>query len=150
MSESDLWEQRHEHWLDRLHNHWIREHLREGQCFSRVRWFAPPGKRWDEWKGRFVPCEHDDARWFLISETVADRETMPTGEEFIEIIEIVETRTSGKLALYRQWMVDPDGTEVALSWVPKRSKVHMRIEHVLRAVLNRCEYDRCDPPERRR
>jgi hypothetical protein len=70
------------------------------------------------------------------------RENTSTGQEFIEVVEIIPAATVGQIAVYRQWMVDPDGIEITdLSWVRKRSKVQMRAEHALRGVLNRCEYD---------
>jgi hypothetical protein len=151
MSESDydaetkqILKERDEHWLDRLHNHWVRHHLRTGQCFSRVRMF--------EWRR---DDDRDCVRWHLIGvdDALLDRESRKhggpfvrentsTGREFIEVVEITTTTTVGPLAVYRQWMVDPDGVEITdLSWVRKRSKVQMRAEHVLRGVLNRGEYD---------
>jgi hypothetical protein len=34
------------------------------------------------------------------------------GIEFIEVIELVESNTLGLIALYRQWIVDPDGANL--------------------------------------
>ena len=48
-------EERQEHWLDRLHNHWVRQHLWAGQLFSRVRMF--------EWRR---DDDRDCVRWHLI------------------------------------------------------------------------------------
>ena len=111
--------------------------LAEGQRFSRIRRMVPASER-QEW--RDDPIEDIDGNpiegWFLVSNNDADG-TESAGLEVIEVIEIVETRTRGKLALYRQWMVDPDGAEMeSPSWVPRRSKVRMRFESVLRGTLN--------------
>jgi hypothetical protein len=137
-------EDRHEHWLDRPRNHWVRRHLFAGQLFSRERMF--------EWRR---DDDRDCLRWHPIGvdDALLDRESRKhggpfvrentsTGREFIEVVEIAATTTVGPIAVYRQWMVGPDGVEVIdLSWVRKRSKVQMRAEHVLRGILNRGEYD---------
>jgi hypothetical protein len=96
--------------------------LAERQRFVRARAFAA-GENGDRW-------------WFPSEE----REPIANGREFVEVVELVPTKTAGKVALYRQWIVDPDGVEVDVPWVSKRSKLHMRAEPVLRGTLNRCGY----------
>ena len=38
------------------------------------------------------------------------------GLEVIEVLEAVNTATFGDIVFYRQWLVDPDGNEVMVSW----------------------------------
>jgi hypothetical protein len=92
--------------------------IREGERFERTREFA---------------AGEDGAKWWFAS---WDRKPTALGGEFIEVVELVETRALGKVAIYRQWTEDPDGNEVTAPWVSKRSKVQMRAESRLRQVLN--------------
>jgi hypothetical protein len=101
-------------------DHWIRD-LREGQRFTRPREFGH-GRHGDKW-------------WF--SSDYTGIAPVATGQEIIEVVEIIQSRTKGKIALHRRWIVDPDGVEMTkLSWVPKRSRVRMGVESALRGALN--------------
>jgi hypothetical protein len=61
--------------------------------------------------------------------------TVADGKEFVEVVEVVHTDAVGKLALYRQWVEDPDGTEVTVQWAKKRKQIAFRVEHRLRGTL---------------
>ena len=80
--------------------------LRPGQ-FSRVR--------------RFKPAEYGIMKWWLMS--LGDKSVPPArGTEFIEIEEIVPTSIMGNLVIFRQWIVDPDGREIASKFTPNASR----------------------------
>jgi hypothetical protein len=55
------------------------------------------------------------------------------GREFIEVIEIVESRTLGKLAIYRTWLVAPDGEVSKHPWSATKA---VRPESRLRQKIN--------------
>jgi hypothetical protein len=123
--------------------------LREGQCFSRVRYLVPEGDRSDDWQE--APCKRGDECWVVVSADDLDAEDASVGQEFIEIIEIVETRTRGQLALYRQWIIDPNGDEVmSRSWVPRRSQLRKQFVSTLKGTLNHGDYRECGRSRRSR
>jgi hypothetical protein len=66
----------------------------------------------------------------------------PTGEghEFIELVEFVESNALRKIAIYQQWITDPDGAECTAPWAPKCSKLLLRAESRLRGTLNSGRY----------
>jgi hypothetical protein len=106
-----------------------------GQRFSRQRFFKP--------------AEHGRNKWWLVGvleSPLIDAKT--SGTEFIEIIDIAHGAT-GALAVYRQWIVDPDGDEVTVRWAPKREEKRMRYERNLRsslAAMHFCEGSGRQPP----
>jgi hypothetical protein len=110
-----------------------REHiwsLVEGQLFKRARKFWWARDKW--WLGEHPPM---DIEWAV----EAGREppcTCADGQERIEVVEIAETRALGLVAVYRQWVTNPDGDDVALPWTPTRSKLLLRAESRLRGTLN--------------
>jgi hypothetical protein len=58
-----------------------------------------------------------------------------SGTEVVEVVEVVETKTVGKVVIFRQWVTDPDGAECLADLVPRRSGVAMRSEYSMRQSL---------------
>ena len=70
--------------------------LTEGQTFGRERGFRRPDHGYQ-----------GEMNWWIVS--VQGHGATAHGAEFLYIEEIVDTATVGPVALYRQWVVDPDG-----------------------------------------
>jgi hypothetical protein len=105
--------------------------LAEGERYSRPGEFVYGRGRW--WLGDHSPeSEGPQAHpW-----------PPANGREFIEVIEIVASGTLGKIAIYRQWIIDPDGGDCTAPWAPRRSKMLLRRESTLRSTLNGGDYYR--------
>ena len=68
------------------------------------------------------------------------------GAEVVEVIEVVATDTTGALAIYRQWLIDPDGVEVVNPWIkPSRKRLLFRAEAKLRGSLNAMRFKAARP-----
>ena len=66
-----------------------------------------------------------------------DFEATAWGSAVIEIVEVVKSRTAGELAIYRRWLVDPEGNEVRFM---KRKKLLFRAEPRLRGSMNQMDF----------
>jgi hypothetical protein len=55
------------------------------------------------------------------------------GREYLGVVEVVHTATLGRLVLFCEWWVDPDGNEIEPSkdWIPDRKQVDIRAESSL-------------------
>jgi hypothetical protein len=84
-----------------------------GQTFSRQRGFRRPdpgSKRW----------------WMVGVQNLNGDNIAAYGTEYIVIDEIVHTTVVGDVAIYRQWVVDPDGADVENQWTPRRDQCAFR------------------------
>ncbi len=62
------------------------------------------------------------------------------GWECLEVVEIVNTATFGRMVIYREWWVDPDGNEVepTKDWIPGKSTAAIRAERsLLRSIAHK-------------
>jgi hypothetical protein len=120
--------------------------LAEGERFSRPREFTKvQGPMRDEC-GEVIDDSVTVDEWWLgrPSPYKSDRRVIAVaeGREFIEVVEIVASGTLGKIAIYRQWITDPDGGDCTAPWAPRRSKMLLRRESTLRSTLNGGDYYR--------
>jgi hypothetical protein len=83
----------------------------------------------------FKPADGGFSRWSLMGVTADASEAAGRGIEVVEVIEIVETKTLGKVVIFRQWVTDPDGAECLADFVPRRTDVAIRSEFSLRQSL---------------
>jgi hypothetical protein len=100
------------------------KHLNAGDTFRRKRGFRRP------------PEGYSQAWWTPNSLDPATHE----GFEYLEIVEIVITATFGRVTIYREWWLDPDGNVVAVTkdWIPDPRKAAIRAERsLLRSIA--CE-----------
>lgn len=95
--------------------------LSDGQRFARTQQFGRSKK----------------GQWWVASTTTAPT---ASGQDMVQIVEIVPTVSMGVLALYRRWLIGPDGDEVAVPWRKPRSKLQMMHEPSLRGTLNRSRF----------
>jgi hypothetical protein len=112
--------------------------LRPGQRYGRVRGFRLADKSgWADPQDAVTA-----AKWWVM--WASRTESAPAhGREVIEIVEVVETETVGLLALYRQWLIDPDGHAVDSAWVkPRRKDLLFRAEVTLRGTMSRMGFKR--------
>jgi hypothetical protein len=99
--------------------------LHVGNVFSRKRGFCRP------------PEGYDQKAWWTPN---AMRPVTAEGAEYLEIIEIVQTKTFGRMVIYRQWWLDPDGHEVAATqnWIPRKQDADIRAErNLLRSIASK-------------
>jgi hypothetical protein len=100
--------------------------LQAGQTFSRQRGFRRPA--------------HASNRWWIIGvQNLNGEKITGYGTEYITIDEIVETDTLGAIAIYRQWVVDPDGADVGNHWTPRRDQCAFRPLASLLAAIRTME-----------
>jgi hypothetical protein len=99
----------------------LRTPLQAGQRFIRQRLFKPASSGF--------------SRWWLMGVTADAAEATGSGIEVVEVVEVVETNTLGKVAMFRQWVTDPDGAECRADLVPRRAEVGMRSEYSMRQSL---------------
>jgi hypothetical protein len=100
------------------------EHLNVGDVFRRKRGFRRP------------PDGYPQDAWWSSSLNPAIAE----GWECLEVVEIVTTATFGRLAIYREWWIDPDGKEVTptQSWIPDKGTAATRAErNMLRSLAQK-------------
>lgn len=101
------------------------EHLNAGDIFRRKRGFRRP------------PDGYDQDAWGSsnsLNPATAD------GWEYCEVVEIVNTTTFGRMVIYREWWVDPDGSEVAATkdWIPNKAEADIRAERsLLRSIASK-------------
>jgi hypothetical protein len=139
--------------------------LRPGQRYERKRGFRRATRRkhidearaylatCDRWEKGFIEAEiagleaeerelEQAPRWWVTGVTRTG--SAPAhGLEVIEIVETVDTATVGRLVLYRQWVLDPDGNEVGSLWVKCRRKTLLfRGETKLRSSLRQMGFER--------
>jgi hypothetical protein len=90
-----------------------------GDVFRRKRGFRRPPEGYAQ-----------DAWWTASSLNPATAE----GWEYLGVIEVVNTATLGRLILFCEWWVDPDGNKVepTQDWIPDRRHVDIRAESSLR------------------
>jgi hypothetical protein len=84
----------------------------------------------------FKPADYGHAKWWITG--VTSRAATASGTECIQVQEIVSTRTAGDVAIYRHWIVDPDGAEVRGTSTfpqPQRSELQLRTARSLLAGL---------------
>lgn len=68
----------------------------------------------------FKPAEYGASRWWLLS--LSQDGATAQGVEIIEIEEIVETVTLGRLAIFRRWITDPNGQSSPASTFPNAAR----------------------------
>lgn len=92
--------------------------LHVGNVFRRKRGFCRP------------PEGYDQKAWWTPNSM---RPVTAEGAEYLEIIEIVQTKTLGRMVISRAWWIDPDGSEVAANkhWIPDKSTADIRAERNL-------------------
>jgi hypothetical protein len=73
--------------------------------------------------------------------TTDPTEAAGNGTEVVEVVEIVETKTLGKVVMFRQWVTDPDGAECLADLVPRRADVAMRSEFSMRRSLGAMRFE---------
>jgi hypothetical protein len=100
--------------------------LNAGDTFRRKYGFVRP----------YPGYRRQDIWWSATSNRPATAE----GWAYLEIIEVVDTVTFGRLAIVREWWIDPDGNEVepTQDWIPDKEKADIR-EHrnVLRSITSK-------------
>jgi hypothetical protein len=122
-------------------NH-IWDRLEAGQRFSRVRGFRLADK--SDFPDDGGPTYA--GKWWLVGPTHTMLVTA-RGLELVEIVETVPTETVGALALYRQWLIDPEGREIDSPWFgPRRRTLLYRPEVRLRGSLNQMGFMRDQRP----
>jgi hypothetical protein len=91
------------------------------KLYGRQRGFGrgPRGHRW--W---MAPANHDGVFW--AGRDQKQIKVTRVGFEYIGILEIVPTKALCDVALYRHWIVDPDGNELELEWLPSKATIEMR------------------------
>ena len=94
--------------------------LKAGQRFARDR--------------RFKPSEHGVGDWWLIG-LRSEQAGTAVGAEVIDILEVVETASVGRLVIYRHRIVDPDGRVMTLHWIPDPDKKLFRTEKTMHRTL---------------
>jgi hypothetical protein len=96
--------------------------LHVGNVFRRKRGFCRP------------PEGYDQKAWWTPNSM---RPVTAEGAEYLEIIEIVQTKTFGRMVIYREWWMDPDGHEVVATrdWIPSKRDADIRAESsMLRSI----------------
>jgi hypothetical protein len=88
----------------------------------------------------FKPAPYGHNKWWIIGVTSTDPEASATGSEIVEVVEVIDTKTQGKLVVYQQWVIDPDGTNVELEWIPRRTETKIEREPILRGALKRMSF----------
>ncbi len=76
-------------------------------------------------------------QWWLCAACEIPGDVEAWGREYLLIDELVTTQTIGDLAIYRKWIADPDGTEVAAEWAPKRKTTLLMPVRNLRSSITR-------------
>ena len=99
----------------------FRTPLQAGQRFTRLRLFKP--------------ADGGLSRWWLMGMTADPAEAAGSGTEVVQVAEVVETKSLGKVVIFRQWVTDPDGAECLADFVPRRADVAMRSEFSMRRSL---------------
>ena len=94
--------------------------LRAGQRFARDR--------------KFKPSEHGVGNWWLIGPR-SDEVGTAIGAEVIDILELLETASVGRLVIYRHRIVDPNGQVMTLHWIPDPNKALFRTEKTMHRTL---------------
>jgi len=102
-----------------------------------------PGQRFTR-KRLFKPADEGFSRWQLMSLTADLTEAAGSGIELIEIAEVVETKSLGKVTIFRQWVINPDGAECLADFVPRRMDVAMRSEFSMRRLLTAMHFEAAD------
>ena len=92
------------------------KHLKAGDVFRGRHGFVRPYPGY--WR--------QDIWWTATS----NRPAIAEGWAYLEVVEVVDTATFGRLAVVREWLIDPDGDEVEPSqpWIPDKEKADIR-EH---------------------
>jgi hypothetical protein len=105
----------------------IKTPLQSGQRFIRQRLFKP--------------ADSGFSRWWLMGLATDPAEAAGSGTEVVEVVEVVETKTLGKVVMFRQWVTDPDGAECLADLVPRRADVAMRSEFSVRRSLGAMRFE---------
>jgi hypothetical protein len=79
--------------------------------------------------------EYGTMAWWLLS--LSQDGATAQGIEIIEVAEVVETETFGPLAIYRHWVIDPDGQPYKSQFAPDAAKTNFRSEKNLRRDLKK-------------
>jgi hypothetical protein len=101
--------------------------LKPGQRFVRKRLFKPAGEGF--------------SRWRLIGLTASLTEATGSGVEVIEIVELVETKSIGKVTIFRHWVINPDGAECLADFAPRRTDLALRSEFLMRRALTDLHFE---------
>ena len=111
--------------------------LMEGNMFSRSRKLSLIDGEWrlGWWRDppKFEDEDEDDEE--LIRELNAPIQR-GEGIEFIEVVELVESSALKLIAVYRRWVIDPQGNEINSYWASKRRTLRVQVESRLRGTLN--------------
>jgi len=67
---------------------------------------------------------------------------LPPSPAFIAVDEVIETATLGRVAIYRRWVVAPDGQEVATDFVPRRDEHAFRQHDSLSSAIRQMRMER--------
>jgi hypothetical protein len=101
------------------------EHLKASDIFRRKHGFARPREDYPQ-----------NAWWTATGMNPATAE----GWAYLEIVEIVSTATLGRMVIYREWWIDPDGNEVepTQDWIPDKGAAAVRAErNLLRSIASK-------------
>ena len=93
------------------------------------------------WQRLFKPADGGFSRWWLMGVTADPAEAADSGTEVVQVVEVVETKTLGKVVMFRQWVTDPDGAECLADFVPRRTDVAMRSEFSMRRSLGAMRFE---------
>lgn len=104
--------------------------LTEGQTFGRERGFRRPDHSYQ-----------GEMKWWIVS--VQGHGAIAHGAEFLYIEEIVDTATVGPVALYRQWVVDPDGAIYESDGTPRRKELCFRATKDLLTEIGVMKMEEC-------
>jgi hypothetical protein len=88
-----------------------------------------PGQRFIRQR-LFKPADGGVRRWWLKGVTAAAAEATGSG-----------VKTLGKVAIFRQWVADPDGAEYCADFVPRRAEIGMRSEYSMRQSLGTMHFE---------
>ena len=105
----------------------IKTPLQSGQRFTRQRLFKP--------------ADSGFSRWWLMGMTADPAEAAGSGTEVVQVAEVVETKSLGKVVIFRQWVTDPDGAECLADFVPRRTDMAMRSEFSMRQSLGAMRFE---------
>jgi hypothetical protein len=97
--------------------------LTAGQTFSRKRGFRRPDRS-------------SSKRWWIVGvQNLNGDKIAAYGTEYLYIEEVIHSALVGDVAIYRQWVVDPDGTDVENQFTPRRNQYDFRPLESLRAAI---------------
>jgi hypothetical protein len=62
------------------------------------------------------------------------------------VVELVPSETLKLIAVYRRWLIDPQGNEIDTYWASKRRTLRVQVESRLRGTLNAGAFYRGSTP----